>query len=71
MSHKFEQYLTNPKPRPFYQSWGSNALTPPLWWFSCPHASCPVTLPSDQGQAAPQHELPGMEVNLLFDLGLM
>ena len=45
MSHESEQYLTNPKPRLLYQSWGSNTLTPPFQQFSCPHASCPVTPP--------------------------
>ena len=44
MSHESEQYLTNPKSRLLYQSWGSNALTPPFWQFSCPPTSCPVTL---------------------------
>ena len=43
MSHKSEQYLTNPKSRLLYQSWGSNTLTLPLQWFSCPPASHPVT----------------------------
>ena len=43
MSHKSEQYLTNPRPRLFYQSWGSNALIPSPQQFSCPPASCPVT----------------------------
>ena len=44
MSHKSEQYLTNPRPRPLYQSWGSNTLTLHFQWFSCPLASHPVTL---------------------------
>ena len=43
MSHKSKQYLTNPRPRLFYQSWGSNALILPPWQFSCPPASHPVT----------------------------
>ena len=43
MSHKSKQYLTNPKPRLLYQSWGSDALIPPSRQFSCPPASCPVT----------------------------
>ena len=43
MSHKSKRYLTNPKSRLLYQSWGSSTLIPPLQWFSCPHASCPVT----------------------------
>ena len=30
MSHKSEQYLTNPKARPFYQSWGSKCTHPSL-----------------------------------------
>ena len=45
VSHESEQYLTNPRPRLLHQSWGSNMLTHPLWWFSCPQASCPVTMP--------------------------
>ena len=53
MSHKSKQYLTNPKYRLLYQSWGSIALTPPLWWFSCPLASCPVTM-----EAAAKEKLP-------------
>ena len=43
MSHKSEQYVTNPKPRLLYQSWGSNALSPCLQQFSCPPASHSVT----------------------------
>ena len=43
MSHKSEQYLTNPRPRLFYQPWGSNALIPSPRQFSCPPASHPVT----------------------------
>ena len=71
MSHESKQYLTNPKPRLLYQSWGSNALILLPWQFSCPPASRPVTSPSDQGRAAPWHELPGMEVNFLLDFGLI
>ena len=44
MSHKSEQYLTNPRPRLFYQPWGSNTLIPSSWQFSCPLASHPVTV---------------------------
>ena len=43
MSHKSKQYLTNPRPRLFYQSWGSNTLILHLQQFSCPLASHPVT----------------------------
>ena len=34
--HKSEQYLTNPRPRLLYQSWGSNTSHSCLQWFSCP-----------------------------------
>ena len=44
ISHKSEQYLTNPRPRLLYQSWGLNAPTSCLQQFSCPLASHPVTL---------------------------
>ena len=46
MSPKSKQYFTNPRPRPLYQSWGSNAPTSCLQQFSCPLTSHPVTSPS-------------------------
>ena len=44
MSHSLNSILPIPRPRLFYQSWGSNALTLLPWRFSCPLASHPVTL---------------------------
>ena len=43
MSHESELYLTNPKPRLLYQSWGLITLILLLQQFSCSLASHPVT----------------------------
>ena len=53
MSHKSKQYLTNPKPRLLYQSWGSNAFTSCLQQFSCPLASHSVTVAKEMETHVP------------------